>query len=345
MRVLVTGGTGFVGSHTVAALVRAGHDVHLLVRSPARIAPALEPLGVTGVSHAVGDITDAPSVAAAMGGCEAVVHAASVFSYDVRQVAEIARVNVPGTEIVLGEAAHLGLDPIVYVSSFVALVRRDGSMVSPASDVGDFPLPYTRSKADAERVARRYAETAPVVITYPGAVWGPHDPYLQELNVIAKLILQGIIPFYPRGTLPFADVRDVAAVHAALMEPGKGSRRFVVAEPVASFEDLAAALAEVTGRRVRARTIGATPMRLQMRFMDLLQRISPVELPGSFEGAEHVLTASPADASAVRTELGIQPRSLVETARDTVAWMVEAGHLSPRRAGVLGRSVTPAQAR
>jgi uncharacterized protein YbjT (DUF2867 family) len=54
MKVLVTGGTGFVGSHSVKAIVDAGHDLRLLVRSPGRPAPALEPLGVRGVEHVVG---------------------------------------------------------------------------------------------------------------------------------------------------------------------------------------------------------------------------------------------------------------------------------------------------
>ena len=75
MRVLVTGGTGFVGSHTVAALIENGHDVRLLVRSPDRIAPALEPLGVGKVDSIVGDITDANAGERAMKGCEAVRHA------------------------------------------------------------------------------------------------------------------------------------------------------------------------------------------------------------------------------------------------------------------------------
>jgi len=84
MRILVTGGTGFVGSHTIAALVRNGHEVKLLVRAPERIVPALELLGVKECPYVVGDVTDSEAVERAMEGCDAVVHAASVYSLDPR---------------------------------------------------------------------------------------------------------------------------------------------------------------------------------------------------------------------------------------------------------------------
>src|SRR5829696_5801645 len=108
MKVLVTGGTGFVGSHTVKAIVDAGHDLRLLVRSPDRLASALEPLGVRDVDHVVGDATDAESVRRAMDGCDAVVHAAAVFSYDAREAREMRRVNARATEVVLGAARDAG---------------------------------------------------------------------------------------------------------------------------------------------------------------------------------------------------------------------------------------------
>ena len=116
MKVLVTGGTGFVGSHTVKAVIDAGHELRLLVRSAGRLAPALEPLGVRDVQHVVGDATDAEAVRRAMDGCDAVVHAAAIFSYDAREARAMQRVNARATEVVLGAAHAGGLDPIVHVS-------------------------------------------------------------------------------------------------------------------------------------------------------------------------------------------------------------------------------------
>ena len=108
MRVLVTGGTGFVGSHTVAALVEGGHQVRLLVRDPVdRVAAALTPLGLqaANLDTMVGDVTDPAAVDQAVRGCEAVVHAGSVYSLDSRDARRIRQVNVRGTDLVLGVGA------------------------------------------------------------------------------------------------------------------------------------------------------------------------------------------------------------------------------------------------
>src|SRR5215204_478219 len=222
MKVLVTGGTGFVGSHSVKALVDAGHDLRLLVRSPDRLAPALEPLGVHDVEHVVGDATDAESVRRAMDGCDAVVHAAAIFSYDARDARAMQRVNARATDVVLGAARLGGLDPIVHVSSYLALLP-PGGVLDGDSPVGTPRGVYARSKAETERIARQLQDQgAPVVITYPGMVWGPHDPYLGESATFARSVLRGLVPVMPPGTLPIVDVREVAAAHAAILTPGRG---------------------------------------------------------------------------------------------------------------------------
>src|SRR5262249_30278225 len=170
-------GTGCVGSHAGAALVLAGHQVRVLARSPERVPAALAPLGIDEFDTAVGDVTDAVGVERALEGCDAVLHAASVFSMDARRADEVRAVNVRGTETVLGAGHRLGLDPIVFVSSELALLPpTDGAVLTAASPVGQTRWAYSRSKADSERVSRRYQSlSAPIVSVMPAAVWGPHD--------------------------------------------------------------------------------------------------------------------------------------------------------------------------
>ena len=154
MRVLVTGGTGYVGCHTVAALAGQGHQVRLLVRVRDRIAPALDPLGVAGADAVVGDVTSAAAVGEAMLGCDAVVHVAAVFSLDPRRSAVMQQANPASAATVLEAAQRRGLDPIVYVSTMGVFVPVTGAMLTAGTPVGAGIGPYTRSKIGAEQVAR-----------------------------------------------------------------------------------------------------------------------------------------------------------------------------------------------
>ncbi len=179
MKVLVTGGTGFVGSHSVAALVSRGHQVRLLVRSRDRVARSLSPLGVAEVESVLGDVTAPQSVEEAMAGCDAVLHAAAVYSLDPRAAPRVRETNLRAAEIVLRAAVRMGLDPVVHVSSYVALLPPEppGAVLTPDSPVTRPGGAYSRSKAESEQVARRYqGQGAPVVIVYPGGVIGPDDP-------------------------------------------------------------------------------------------------------------------------------------------------------------------------
>src|SRR4029453_18800626 len=108
--VLVTGGTGYVGSHAIGALARAGHRIRVLARSPERVPAVLGPLEIHGIETALGDVTEPAAVERALEGCDAVLHAASVFSMDPRRADVMRSVNVRGTDIVLGAAYGLGLD-------------------------------------------------------------------------------------------------------------------------------------------------------------------------------------------------------------------------------------------
>jgi dihydroflavonol-4-reductase len=174
MRVLVTGGSGFIGAHSAHALSDAGHALRFLARSPERLARTLAPLGVPFDDTVVGDVTDEGSVRRALDGCDAVLHAAGVVATGNAAALEMAATNVGGTRTVLGTAAELGLDPIVHVSSGSALYPTSEPSVGPDDPVVEGLGAYGESKARAERFARELqAQGAPVVCTYPVMVLGP----------------------------------------------------------------------------------------------------------------------------------------------------------------------------
>ena len=336
MRVMVTGGTGFVGAHTVAELARAGHTLKLLVRAPERVPPALDPLGVRDVEVVVGDVTDAGTVERALDGCDAVLHAASVFSFDPRMAKSIEHTNVRGTDLVLSLGQRLGLDPLVHVSSFAALIGTKGALLTPDSPVTSPPGAYNRSKAESDRVARRYqADGAPVVITYPGSIWGPHDPHLGETCQLVRNILRRFWVVAPAGRLPITDVRDLARLHAAVLEQGRGPRRYMATAQNATARDIVRSVTRVTGQRLPMIELPPWALQGPARLADTAQSRLPFRLPIGAEPLYIVGQCPALDDGATRREFGLLPRDLDETIADTIRWLVQSGQLPPRLAGRL----------
>jgi dihydroflavonol-4-reductase len=171
MRVLVTGGTGFVGSHCVRALHDAGHRVVLLARDSTRARSALEPLGVDAgeIEVVEGDVLERSAVDRALGRADALLHAANVYSLNARDAERMQRVNVEGTRLVLHAAAALERDPIVHVSSTVALLP--SARLTPASPIGTPKGPYQESKAEAERIARALQSQGAAVVVSGQSSW------------------------------------------------------------------------------------------------------------------------------------------------------------------------------
>lgn len=332
MKVLITGGTGFVGSHTVAAVLAAGHVVRLFVRSPDRIAPALAPHGLiaSDCEAAIGDVTDLASLRQAMTGCEAVIHAASVYTYGppVWRHQAFIRANVTGTAQVLRTAHEMGLDPIVHVSSSWALLQRRRATITEDSEPDSPPDIYPRSKVQAERVARALqADGAPVVITYPAGVWGPHDPYWGETAQLAEQILRGRLPVGPDGATPFSDVREVARLHAAVLEPNRGPRRYLVPSPSPRFADMHRTIARFVGRSPSFTVVPSPLLLASLLPVHALQAVLPIRLPLTYAGPWYVTRDNTYGESRAQREFGIAPRHFDETVRDTLKWMASTGRL------------------
>jgi dihydroflavonol-4-reductase len=194
-------------------------------------------------------------------------------------------------------------------------------------------LTYIRSKADSEAVARKLQETgAPVVIVQPGAVLGPHDPHLSEQMRVLRDTLRGLYPVWPRGGFHQVDVRDVAQLHAAVMESGLGPRRYLVPGRFLDGRTMFVALRTLTGRRLPNVTLPAW-MTLPVSWIAAqLQRVTPFHIPLEYEGALVASYATRYDDSRAREELGIQPRPLEETLRDAIGWLHQTGRITARQA-------------
>jgi nucleoside-diphosphate-sugar epimerase len=337
MLVTVTGGTGFLGSHSVAALLRGGHRVRLLVRREAAVEPALRPLGVDpgAVDVVVGDVTDEASVQRAVRGADRVLHAASVFSFDARDREKMRTVNARGTEIVLGAARKADVGGVVYVSSVVALMP-SREPLSADSPVGRPREAYFASKAAAEHVARRFqAEGDPVAITYPPALFGPDDPHVGDQTERLRSILRGLMPMWPLGGFPVGDVRDTAALHARLLGddgPEKQGRHFGPGRYL-STRRLIGTVREVTGRRLPTLFLPARAMLPVGAMTSVVQRFWPYHIPAEYGGI-YISMCNARVAEDASVPLGIRPRPAAETLADTVRWLHGKGLLTDKQAGL-----------
>lgn len=332
-KVLVTGGTGFVGSHTVAALIDRGHDVRLLVRSRDRVEPALEPHGESVDDVVVGDVMDRASVDAAVAGCDAVVHAANIFSFHPRTHNRMLQVNAEGTRNVLEAATGARLNPIMHVSSTLALLPATEPLTD-RSPVGNPRPAYSKSKAAAERVARDFqANGSPVIIVNPGSVWGPHDPHLGESSELAISALRGRLRLVNDGVIPMVDVRDVAASVAAILDPQYASRRFILVGHNPAFRDLIERIGELCGRSLRPLKSPPSAALAIGRVFDWISSMSGVRMPIGYEPPWVIANGAVADGSAVEDVVGLKWRPLDDSLVDTVRWLYDKGHVTAKQVG------------
>jgi nucleoside-diphosphate-sugar epimerase len=331
MRVMITGATGFVGYHTAQALLAAGHEVSVLVRSVDKL---LNLFGENRVHQIVrGDVTDPQQVARALDGCDAVVHSAAMVSTHAADADRVWRTNVEGTQWVVGGAVERGLTRVVHVSSVTALYNPHAEVLTEASPPGRARNAYGRSKVACEEYVRDLqAQGAPVAITYPAQVIGPDDPGFTEPHQGLQLLLKGIVPCTSSGT-QYVDVRDLAEVHRRLLEESTPGNRYVMGGHYLDWQALAEALEAVTGRRLLKLPLPGLAARLGGQLYDRVSRHLPVDLPFGLEAMEYATRWVPLDNSLVEEELEFQFRPLQDSLHDTLAWLYQAGYITRRQAG------------
>ncbi|PQP23167.1 NAD-dependent epimerase/dehydratase family protein [Rhodococcus opacus] len=309
MKIAVTGGTGYVGAHTTLALLAAGHSVRLLV-PPAESPDTL--LAAAGdddarIEQVVGDIRDAQVVARLLDGCDALLHAAGVVGTDDRREQLMWEINTQATAAILTRAAFLGLDPIIHVASFSALFPSPDAVIGPDSPTASGRSAYGRTKAAGDRIARALQDAgAPVVITYPTSVVGPGLGSTKGVTEQGwgAIVSGGVAPQFDGG-MQMIDVRDVAAVHAAAMHPGRGPRRYVCGGELVEFNQFIDVLEHSSGRRLRRIPLSSSTFRTLGRIADVVGRFTPLSAGLSYEAAWLLTSPTPTDDSRTRDELGL----------------------------------------
>jgi dihydroflavonol-4-reductase len=290
MRVLVTGSTGFIGSHLCRALVKAGHRVRAFHRpgSPLSLLSGIE------VEHAPGDLTSPETIQAAMENIEVVFHAGA-FLGGQGQPGQIYATTVEGTRSVLQAARQAGVKKVIHTSSVAALGVPDNINDLALLDehhTWNYPpdyWPYGYAKYLAElEVQKAVALGMHAVILNPTTVFGPGDLYRQGSSLVVQ-VANRQLPFMTTGGMNVVHIDDVIAGHLAALERGANGQRYILGGQNITHVALVSRIAEITGQAAPALVLPpglirrlVQPIRLLRPFVHLPVDASMLRLAGYY---------------------------------------------------------------
>lgn len=320
VKVLVTGGTGFVGSHALRELLRDGHEVRLLARTPSKVRQE-------GVEIVAGDMTDPEAVLRAVTGCEAVVHCAAEIGVSGGS-GPLSTANVDGTRLIVTTALEQRLDPIVYTSTITVHLPSDDETITLDTPLAEPLSSYGAQKCAVERFVRELQDDgAPITTLVVGGVYGPESPHL-EGSAGALVAALGAGMYAPDSGMGVIDARDLATIIARTLEPGRGPRRYMTTGRYVTWQEWSELLAAAAERDVPYFKTSAEDMIELGRQFDVMRAAGEDVLPLSEEAAIIMCSGRPADDGATLAAFGVPYRPTLDTFRDTVAWLRREGHIA-----------------
>ncbi len=328
-RYFVTGATGFLGSHLVAQLVDAGHDVVALCRGKNASLPQ-------GATLRLGDVTDAASIRDAAAGCDGAFHCAGKVSRDEGDAEEMFRVHVDGTRTVLEALTEAKVARVVVAGTSGTIGVSDDAKAMATEDTPTPDVimrwPYYRSKHFAEKVALEH-EGIDVVVVNPSLLLGPGDLKGSSTEDV-RTFLERKLPFTPAGGVAFVDARDAATAFVLAMEKGTPGRRYLINAANMTVQSFFGRLERISGVKAPPVRLPRTSPTLAGLSADLLGRAAKalsMAAPLDRISAEMSQFYWYCDAGRAQSELGWTHRDPTDTLHDTIADLEDRGVVWSRR--------------
>ena len=311
MRVVLTGGSGFLGGRVARVLTERGHDVMAIVRPGSRRSH-LDELGVAVVE---GHLHDNEFLLATMDRCDGLAHIAGAAGRFYPDPGHYNAVNVDLTRSVFEAARAAGITRAVMCGTVVI----DQGLESP----------YANSKREAVALANSIGGSAMVVTTvHPSGMVGPEDRVPTPLGRGLLQFAEGRVPFVMSGGGGFVHVDDAAEMHVAALEHGESGASYIANASYLEVSELFKRLSEPLGVRPPGMTLPAWLMRLLAAVVEPLSRLVGATPPLTRFTVSYLQQdpKSVPDGSGDRAALGLPPyRSIEDGCLESIRWQRESG--------------------
>lgn len=321
--ILVTGATGFLGASLTRQLVSEGSPVRILRREFSK----LDLLGDAAkhVDHAIGDVTNYPSVRAATNDIQHVYHAAAYVGFGGKKEEErLIEVNAGGTANVADAANEANVERLVHVSSIAAIGRRRGQ-TAPIDETTEWNpskenSAYATSKHLAEmEVHRAIAEGLDAVMVNPALIFGPGREGENTMAIVKK-VRNGRVPAIPSGGTCVVDVEDVAAGMRAAMHRGTMGERYILGGDNLSWAEIFGTLANALDAKLPRLTLTRGPAMAMATISETLSRLVGAKPLITRETARTATSTYRYSNQKAIDDLGCAFRPFRETAERIATW-------------------------
>lgn len=318
MKVFITGGHGFIGSHVVKKLVEEGHSVRCLVRESS------DTSRIDGIEweRFKGDVRSPELMIEGMKGCDAVIHLASPSSWDDIDSPYMKQIVEDGTRNILEAARHHGGLDVVYCSSTIAINGSKEALIQDETTeftLNGTSLTYAISKNAAEKICEEYSDLR-VVTVCPAEVYGPHDTGMVTAGNLVDFAKSPVV-LVTRGGAGVTHVDDVADGIIAALKKGKAGERYILGGENLTIEGLAKLALEILGQNKRV-VVVPTPWIMSLTKVGQTLRLplpyNPLVVPYAIKYWWF------SNEKATR-ELGVSFRDARATLEPTIEWLKAEG--------------------